>query len=207
MPVVVRSIRKVEWGNFSTNFYFILSPGSLDGAPMTYVATVRVQAAQELPLQQALVGTFPNVTTIHIGEVMVMLGRLLEHVSLAVRAVAFLCVLAGAVVMAAALTATRHRRSYESVLLKALGATRGLIARVFTVEYGVLGLAAGVVGVLLACALSWALLYFVFDQPWVSAPFSIAVALPLTVLLTMAVGVLSTWRLLRRRPLAVLRDE
>ncbi|MBI5410463.1 MAG: ABC transporter permease [Nitrospirae bacterium] len=116
----VSSIRKVEWGNFSTNFYMILSPGSLKGAPFTYVATVRVPPESEVPLQQAVVATFPNITAINIGDVLESFTRVLERLSLAIRAIALFCILTGGIVMAAALATTRYRRLYESVVLKAL---------------------------------------------------------------------------------------
>ncbi len=106
----VSSIRKVEWGNFSTNFYLILSPGSLDGAPVTYVATINVPPEQEVPLQQAVVASFPNVSAIHVGDVLDNFARVLDRLALAIRAVAVFCVVTGGLVMAAALAATRYRR-------------------------------------------------------------------------------------------------
>ena len=151
----VSSIRKVEWGNFSTNFYMILSPGSIEGAPFTYVATVRASADQEVPLQQAVVASFPNISAIHIGDVLDGFARVLDRLSLAIRAVALFCVVAGGLVMAAALASTRYRRLYESVILKALGATRGLIARAFAMEYVLLGAVAGLIGLALGSVLSW----------------------------------------------------
>ncbi len=203
----VSSIRKVEWGNFSTNFYMILSPGSLDGAPFTYVATVRVPPRDEVPLQQAVVAAFPNVTAINIGDVLDSFARILDRLSLAIRAVATFCILAGALVMAAALAATRYRRLYESVILKALGATRGLIARSFATEYALLGAVAGVIGIALASALSWAVLHFILDLPWSLQPGVLTVGFLLTVALTLTVGFLTTFRILGQRPLAVLRQE
>lgn len=203
----VSSIRKVEWGNFSTNFYMILSPGSLDGAPFTYVATVRVPPRDEVPLQQAVVTAFPNVTAINIGDVLDSFVRILDRLSLAIRAVAMFCILAGALVMAASLTATRYRRLYESVILKALGATRGLIARSFATEYALLGMVAGMIGTALASALSWAVLYFILDLPWSLQPGVLTVGFLLTVALTLTVGFLATFRILGQSPLAVLRQE
>ncbi|HEY6260904.1 MAG TPA: FtsX-like permease family protein, partial [Nitrospiraceae bacterium] len=93
----VRSIRKVEWGNFSTNFYMILSPGAIEGAPFTYVATVRVSPEKEIPLQQAVVASFPNISAINIGDVLDGFARVLDRLSLAIRAVALFCVVAGGV--------------------------------------------------------------------------------------------------------------
>ena len=203
----VRSIRKVEWGNFSTNFYMILSPGSLDGAPVTYVATLRVSSQDEVPIQQAVVASFPNVTAIHIGDVLTNFARVLDRLSMAIRAVALFCVLAGGLVMAAALAATRYRRLYESVILKALGATRGIIARSFAAEYALLGGVAGLIGVSLGSLLSWAVLTYFFELPWGLHPSILVSGVALTVLLTLIVGFLSTYRLLGQRPLTVLRHE
>ena len=203
----VNSIRKVGWGNFSTNFYMILSPGSLEGSPFTYVATVRVPPEKEVPLQQAVVGAFPNVTAINIGDVLDSFARILDRLSLAIRAIAVFCILTGMIVMAAALATTRYRRLYESAILKALGATRGLITCSYAVEYALLGMVAGLIGIVLASALSWAVLYFILDLPWTLQPDVLAIGFALTVLLTLTIGFLSTYRILGQRPLAVLRHE
>lgn len=203
----VSSIRKVEWGNFSTNFYMILSPGSLEGAPFTYVATIRVPVDLEVSLQQAVVGSFPNVSAIHIGDVLENFARVLDRLAMAIQAVALFCVVTGGVVLAAALAATRYRRLYESVILKALGATRGLIARTFAIEYALLGLVGGVTAIGLSSALSWAILTHIFDLPWSFHPGVLLIGLGLTVLLTVFVGFLSTFHILSEKPLAILRHE
>lgn len=203
----VSSIRKVEWGNFSTNFYMILSPGALDGAPLTYVATVLVRPEDEVSLQQAVVAEFPNVTAINVGDVLDSFARILDRLSLAIRAVALFCVLTGGLVMGAALAATRYRRLYESVIWKALGATRGLLIGSFAAEYLLLGIVGGVVGIGLASALSWVLLRFIFELPWLLHPQVLLIGLGLTMGLTLIVGFLSTYRLLGQRPLTVLRHE
>ncbi len=203
----ISSIRQVEWGNFSTNFYMIFSPGALDGAPHTYVATVRVAPSEEVALQQAVVASFPNVTAINMGDVLESFARVLDRLSLAIRAVALFCVLSGGLVMAAALAATHYRRLYESVILKALGATRGVIVRSFAAEYALLGALGGLLGCALASALSWAVLSTVFDLSWSFQPTVLAIGFTATITLTMLVGFLSTYRLLGQPPLAVLRHE
>ncbi len=203
----IRSIRKVEWGNFSTNFYIIFSPGSLDGAPHTYVATVRVSPSEEVAVQQAVVATFPNVTAINMGDMLDSFAKVLDRLSLAIRAVALFCVLSGCFVMAAALAATRYRRLYESVILKALGATRTVIAQSFAVEYALLGALGGLLGTGLASVLSWAVLETVFDLSWSLQPGILTTGCAATVLLTVLVGFFSTYRILGQPPLAVLRHE
>lgn len=203
----ISSIRSVEWGNLSTNFFMIVSPGALEGAPHTYVATVRVAPSEEVPLQQAVVASFPNVTAINIGDVLDSFARVLDRLSLAIRAVALFCVLSGVLVMAAALAATRYRRLYESVILKALGATRGVIARSFALEYAMLGALGGLLGIALASALSWVVLETVFDLSWSLHAGVLAMGFVATVTLTLVVGFLSTYRILGQPPLAVLRQE
>jgi putative ABC transport system permease protein len=203
----VSSIRKVDWGNFSTNFFMILSPGSLDGAPVTYVATIRVDPEQEIPIQQAVVEAFPNVSAIHVGDVLRNFTAVLDRLALAIRAVAVFCVVTGGLVMAAALAATRYRRLYESVILKAVGATRGLIAKTFATEYALLGFVGGTLAVGLSSALSWLLLTHVLDLTWSLHPIVLLIGLGCTVVLTLLVGLLSTFRILGQKPLAILRHE
>ena len=203
----VSSVRKVDWGNFSTNFYMILSPGSLDGAPVTYVATIRVDSDREIPLQQAVVAAFPNVSAIHVGDVLRNFASVLDRLALAIRAVALFCLATGGLVMAAALAATRYRRLYESVILKAIGATRGLIARTFAAEYALLGFIGGLLAAGLSSALSWVVLTQVFDLTWRLDLPVLLTGVGCTVLLTLLVGLVSTFRLLGQRPLAILRHE
>jgi putative ABC transport system permease protein len=125
----------------------------------------------------------------------------------AIRAVALFCVVTGGLVMSAALAATRYRRLYESVILKALGATRGLIARTFAAEYALLGSIGGTLAVGLSSALSWLVLTHILDLTWRLHPMVLLVGLACTVVLTLMVGLLSTFRILGERPLAILRHE
>ena len=207
IDAVVTSIRRVDWQSLSTNFFMILSPGALDGAPLTWVATARVPTDAEAGLQNRIVATFPNVTAIPLRDVMQRVSGVLRDIAVAVRLVALFTLGAGLVVMTAALTATRSQRLYESVVLRTLGATRGVVARAFAVEYGVLGAVAGAGGGLLALGLAWALVRWVLEAPWSFDAVPLALGLAATVALALAVGFLSTFRLLGQKPLPVLRRE
>ena len=203
----VASIRHVVWQSFNTNFFAILSPGTLDGAPTTWVATARVPAALEPRLQDAVVRTFPNVTAVPVRDVLERVGGLLAQMAFAIRGIAGFSIGAGLVVMIAALTATRAQRLYESVILRTLGATRGVVARAFAVEYACLGVVAGVGGSGLASLLAWIVLRFLLETPWQLAPLTLVTGVVLTIVLSVAVGFLTTWRLLGHKPLPVLRRE
>lgn len=203
----VANLRSVDWNNRSTNFYVIFAPGALESAPLTYVGAASVPADVETSLQQAVISEFPNVTAIQIRDILESVRRVLGRISLAVRAVAAFTVVAGFVVLAGSLTATREARLREAMIFKAVGATRRAVARAFAIEFAVLGAAGGIVGVALATALAWGVLHFFLEMPWSWAPFPMVVAFTLTTLGTMAVGVASTYRLLGRRPFPVLRGE
>ena len=203
----VMSLRKVQWQSLAANFFMILSPGALDGAPTTYIGTTRVDAAAEAEMQNRVVGAFPNVTAIPVRGVLERVGRVLDQISFAVRFMALFSIAAGLVVMTGALAATRYQRLYESVIFRTLGATRWAIARAFAVEYACLGAVAGLGGTLLAAVLAWIVGRFVLDAPWALEPETLLLGVILTTGVSLAVGLLATLRLLGRKPLAVLRQE
>ena len=207
VSAVVQSMRQVDWGSFTMNFFMILSPGALDGAPMTYIASAKVAAEEEMPLQHALVRALPNVTAIKVGDVLANVARLLEQLAWAIQGIALLSMVSGAVVMTAALSSTRYRRLYESAILKAIGGTRRIVVESFAVEFALIGGLAGLIGVGLASALSWAILHFFLDLSWTVQPLVLGWGLLATVGLAVAVGLLSTFKILGEPPLAVLRQE
>jgi putative ABC transport system permease protein len=116
-------------------------------------------------------------------------------------------VTAGLLVLAGAIASTRYRRLREAVILKTLGATRLVIARIFAVEYAVLGAVAGVVGAALACLLSYILVRGFMELPWRPAPAALAIGVIGAVVLTVLTGFLATFRIIGQKPLAVLRQE
>ena len=203
----VANLRRVEWQTFNTNFFVIFSQGSLDGAPTTWLATARVPPADELAVQSAVTAAFPNVTAIPIREVLERIAGVLDQIALAIRLLAGVSIATGLIVTAGALGVSRHQRLYQSVILKALGATRGLVARVFAVEYALLGTAAGLGGTALAAALAWGVLHWALDVRWGGSPGTIAWGIAASAALALGVGFLGTFRLLGKRPLAVLRSE
>jgi putative ABC transport system permease protein len=207
VEVEVMSLRRVDWQSLAANFFAILSPGALEGAPLTYVATARVPAAAESELQDKVVATFPNVTAIPVRAVLERVATLFDQIGFAVRLMALFSITVGLTVMASALVSTRHQRLYETVILKTLGATRATVARAFAVEYACLGAVAGVGGVLLAAVLTWAVHRFVLDAQWTLDWIPLATGAVAATAVALAVGGLSTLRLLGRAPLAVLRQD
>src|SRR5262249_57581092 len=91
----VGRLRHVDWRSLSSNFFVIFSPGALDGAPSTFIATVRARPEDEGRLQSAVVAGLPNVTAIPVREVLERVTAVLDQIALAVRLVAALSIVAG----------------------------------------------------------------------------------------------------------------
>jgi putative ABC transport system permease protein len=203
----VLSLRKVDWQTLGANFFVIFSPGPLDGAPFAYLATARVPPGADAVVQERVAAAFPNVTAIPVRDVLERVTGVVDRIAIAVRLVALFVLGAGFTVMAEALAQSRAQRLYESVLLRALGASRGRVARAFAVEYGCLGLVAGLGGALTGALVAWLALRLVLDVPPTLEVTPLGVALLATVALAVGVGFLGTFRLLGRKPLPVLRGE
>jgi putative ABC transport system permease protein len=203
----VVNLRHVDWQSFNTNFFVIFSQGALDGAPSTWIATARAAPADEAAVQSAVTAAFPNVTAIPVREVLERIAAVLDQIALAIRLLAGVSIATGLIVTAGALGVSRHQRLYQSVILKTLGATRGFVARVFALEYAILGVAAGLCGSLLATALAWSVARWALDIGWAGSPLTVAAGIAGAALLAIAVGFLGTFRLLGRKPLGVLRGE
>jgi putative ABC transport system permease protein len=203
----VSSIRHVDWSGMTPNFYFIFQPGGLSAFSVSYVSAVYVPSEKEVDLQQEVVNAFPNVTAIPVREVLENVSSILKRIGWVIQFIALFSILAGLTVLVSALTATRYQRLRESAILKVVGATRLLIAKGFAVEYVILGTAAGVISASLALLVDFTVVRYVMDTPWVFQPGVLAAGIAGMILLAVLVGFLSTYRILGKRPLPVLRSE
>jgi putative ABC transport system permease protein len=204
----VTSIREVEWADARNGgFMFVFRPGPLERAPHTYIATLR---APEDPtarglFQRDLVAKFPNVTAIDVREIMASLTNVLDTVTTAISVVGGVALASGALILIGAVAMTKFQRVYEAAILRTLGASTRLLATMLALEYGVLGLIAGLIGAGGALALSWAVCRFVFDIDWTPAPVLLTIGALVTAALVGIIGVVASADVLRRKPLATLR--
>jgi putative ABC transport system permease protein len=165
IETVITSTRSVDWARFDTNFFVVFQTGVLENAPQSDVALVTVDPAKMGFLQRDIALAHANISAIDIGSVQKTLDRIVSRVAFAVRTMALFSVIAGALVLLAALAAGRHQRVRESALLRVLGATRKQLRRMLMTEYIALGLLAGFTGILLGSVAGWALIRFVFELP------------------------------------------
>ncbi len=186
-------------------FLFTFSPGLLERAPHSFIASVDVGDAARPALLDALGETLPTVTPVRIDEAIAAVGEVLQRVRAAVFAVAGLTLASGLIVLAAGLTAVRARQRYAAAILKALGARRADLARTFLVEHAATGALAALAGVLLGAGGGWAIARFALDLPFVLAGGTILVIFVLAMALTVGAGLLGLARLVAQPAQPLLR--
>ena len=185
---------------------FILPEASLAGLPTVWYGGVHAIPDRVGELQRALYGAYPTVTVINVAQALETVRSVVVQITYVVQFLAAFSIFAGVVILASSIAGTRYRRIREVVVLKTLGATRGRIAAIFSIEFAVLGLVAGAVGVVFANLLARGLLgrltvVYHFEPGWT------AIALVGTALLTVATGWVASHRVLGQKPLEVLREE
>jgi putative ABC transport system permease protein len=203
----IASLRDIAWQTLSLNFAMVASPGLLQNAPHTHIATVRVATPQQGGLLRAVTDALPNVTGIRVEDVLAAVAALLEQVAAALTATGSLTLLAGALVLVGAVAAGQRRRTQEAVILKALGATRRQIRAAWLVEFGVLGLAAGLIAALVGTLASFGVVRYIMHIDWVFLPGMLAVTLFTSLAMMLVFGYAGTAAALRAKAAPMLRNE
>ncbi|MBT8337857.1 MAG: FtsX-like permease family protein [Gemmatimonadetes bacterium] len=207
VPSVVASLRTVDWERFQTNFFVVFEPGPLDAAPASWVILARVDGQEALDdVQRSLVGRFPNVSAVDLSRIQEAVESILARARQAASFLAGFAAVAGLLVLAGALAASRHQRLREGALLKTLGARRRQLLTVLFSEYVALGMLAAVSGLGLSIMAAWALVGGVFELPFVPSFLRLSLIAAAMVALTLVTGLLGSRGLLRRPPLPVLRE-
>lgn len=159
---VVSSIRSVEWESFSPNFYLIFNPENLANLPTSYLTSFYLEPHNE-DLAKTLLKTYPSLALIEVDTLIERMREILKQVSLSVQLVMVFVLLGGFGVLFATLQTTSEERTRESALMRAIGASRNYLKGAYLVEYGLIGLISGIIGVLAAEAIVAVLYHRVLD--------------------------------------------
>jgi putative ABC transport system permease protein len=203
----VASLRDIAWRSLSLNFTLVASPGLLEHAPHTHIATVRVADRDQGGLLRVVTDALPNVTGIRVEDVLTAVAALLRQVAAALTATGSLTLIAGALVLVGAVAAGQRRRTHEAIILKALGATRRQIRTAWMVEFGVLGLAAGLIAALVGTLASYGVAREVLQIDWVFLPGTLAATLIGALAMMLTFGYAGTAAALRAKAAPMLRNE
>ena len=203
----IANIREVRWRSLRINFVMVFSPGVLEGAPQTHLATLKAPDKALAGIEAAVTDRFPNVTAIRVGEVLGLVREVLDRIAATVRVAAGVTLLAGILVLAGAAAAGHRRRVYDSVVLKVLGATRRRVLQAYAIEYGLLGAATAVVAGFVGTVAAWAAVTQMMEFEWLFQPWIALATVAGSAALTLAFGFVGTWRALGDKAAPLLRNE
>ncbi|MGA1981668.1 MAG: FtsX-like permease family protein [Acidobacteriaceae bacterium] len=187
---------------------FTLNRQALQGFPVIWYGGIHVVPNQVAQLERILNRSYPTITIVNVAQVVESVRAVVIQIIYVVQFLAAFSIFAGIIILASSIAGTKYRRIREVVVLKTLGATRTRIATIFSIEFAVLGLVAGAVGVFFSNFIAWAIetrtpmnLTFKTNLPLNFAALAIAAAL------TVITGWVASHRILGQKPLEVLREE
>ena len=204
--VAVAALTKSDGQHAYSRADFILPPLSLAGQPTIWYGGVHAEPSRVGELQRDLYRVFPTVTVINVAQALETIRSLVIQIIYVVQFLAGFSIFAGIVILASSIAGTRYRRIREVVVLKTLGATRTRIATIFSIEFAVLGVVAGLVGIVFADIIVHYLLRTLTIPSRLEWGWNL-LALALTAALTVATGWIASHRILGQKPLEVLREE
>ncbi len=200
----ITSVRTVEWDSFRPNFFVMFAPGQLNDYPATWITSARVEETDK-HIMLDLMRAFPSVTVIDLDSVLRQVRDVMDKAALAVQAVFLFTLLAGLIVLWAAVQSTRDERRYESALLRTLGARRSRVLAGVAAEFLAIGLLSGILAAAGASGIAWLfstrlleLDYSFSLVPWLAGPVLGMIVVGLS-------GTAATWRVVTHAPVNVLR--
>ena len=201
----VNSLRKIDWGTLTPNFYMILSESALDNLPRSYLTSLYVPEDEQAKLMP-LIRQFPTITLLDMSMVFGQIQGLVNQVSLAVEYLLLLVLLGGLLVLMAALYSSLDERIQQGAILRTLGASRANLRLKQWSEFAFLGLISGILALVGAEVISFSLYVFILDLDyqlqttlWLWVPLASA-------LLIMLLGAHATRKISQQAPIVVLRE-
>lgn len=206
IPARIASLRKINWDTLGFNYILVFSGNTLRAAPHSLTATIQLQDRHQPAVTRALLDAFPSASVIETGEVIGQVRTLLDQMATAILAAATVTILAGIAVLVGAIAAARQARSYDSVILKTLGATRGQILAAQALEYGLVAAILAAVALALGLGAAWWVITGIFDFTWAPDWPTVLATLAAGAALTLGIGLLGSLPLISIRPATALRQ-
>ena len=200
----VSSVRKVKWDSFQPNFFLMFAPGLLEGTQGTWMTAAHLDAKNPKTIAE-LVRRFPSVSVFNVDELLRQVRSVIDKALAAVQSVFLFTLLAGLVVLIAAVQASREERRYESAILRTLGANRSTVLKGLLAEFAALGVLSGI---LAAAGASVAGVYVarrVLQIPYTPDPWVWVYGLAGGGLLVCFAGWLATRSVVNQPPVLTLR--
>lgn len=204
VEATVTSFRTVEWDTFRPNFFMVFSPATLEGYPASYITALYAKPEDNKKIVD-LMRQFPSVTVIDLDASLAQVRDVMDKASMAVQAVFLFTLLAGLAVLWAAVQSSLDERSFESAILRTLGASRKRVLSGVLVEFVAIGLLSGLLASTGAGLAAWYLAVNVYELQYDFSPV-LWLAGPLLGMAFVGIsGLIATWKVVTHSPVSVLR--
>lgn len=204
--VRVANLRRIDWESMGFNYVLVFSPNALEDAPHNIAATIELpEGSQTGPLLRSLVRAFPSSSVIEIGQVLAQARTILGQVGVATLAAASVAVLAGLAVLLGSIAAARASRTYDTVVLRVLGASRAQILLMQLAEYVLLAAILAVVALGLGSFTAWLVVTQLFEFDWLPHWPTVFAVLGAGIVVVLAFALGGSLPLLRAKPAQALR--
>ena len=201
----VDSIRKVNWDTMKPNFYMMFSPGSIDQFAYTYITSFYL-AAEKKDLLNQLLKHYPAMTLLDVDLLLQQIKRILTQLTAAINYLLYFALIAGFLVLFAAVQTTLDERIYTGVLMRTLGAKRRFLQKIQWIEFSVLGFIAGLLAVLMAQLVIFSLYHFVLKMDF---NINLTLCLLFPIASALFIGLAGFWgtrSVVGQSPMKVLRE-
>lgn len=210
ITATIANLRLVEWRSLGINFVMVFSPNAFAGAPHTHLATVTFangsDARTDAQILRQAAQTFPMVTSVRVKDALEAVNDIVSQLVMAIRGASAIALVSSLLVLAGALAAGHRARLYDAVVLKTLGATRARLLSAYALEYGILGIASAVFGLMAGTLAAYLILTRVMNLGFSFDLSGALLASALAVLVTVGLGLAGTWRILSQKPAQYLRN-
>jgi len=210
ITATIANLREVEWRSLGINFVMVFSPNTFAGAPHTHLATVTFpngsDAARDAKILRSSAQAYPMVSSVRVKDALEAVNDVVSQLVMAIRGASSIALIASLLVLAGALAAGHRARLYDAVVLKTLGATRARLLSAYALEYGLLGLATAVFGLLTGSIASYFIVTRLMNLSFSLDLSGALLACALAVWVTVGLGLMGTWRILSQKPAQYLRN-
>ncbi|MEX2511436.1 MAG: FtsX-like permease family protein [Cyclobacteriaceae bacterium] len=207
LKTYVGSFRKVNFRRVSTNFLVVFPDNVLENAPKFHVLITKTKNDQQsADLQNAMVRQFPNVSVVNLSMIVETLEEILDKISFVIQFMALFSIMTGVLVLISSLLISKFQRIRENILLRTIGARRGTLLVINTLEYLFLGGLAAGGGVLLSVLASALLSLYVFEISFRMEWIPLIIVFVLITGMTVLLGLLNSFNILKANTMDILRS-
>lgn len=202
--VTISSLRKVDWGSLKPNFYVLFSQDVVDLLPLNYLTSFYVPTELSSALTK-VIREYPGITLLDMSQVLLQVQSILAQVTLAIEYLLILVLVAGFLVLLAALRSSLDERLQQGAVLRTLGAKRQQLRKMQWFEFLFIGVLAGIIATAGAEIICWLLYQRLFEIPY---PWHLAYWFWLPILAAILIATLAVRNLtpvIKQAPLVILR--